>query len=110
MGADRIMIGYFVGAISTFILFWVYYIAKYCIDAYPETRDFKEIVDYMFDDTDDKLIKSFVFALVWPISVPLMVLFLVVLILVSIGSLLGIGVSKGFIWFMKREEKESKED
>ena len=106
MSPSNYIIGYFVCAVITFVLFWVYYIAKYQIDSYPVTREFKEIVDYIFDGVDDKISASFIFSLIWPISISLIALLLSVLILVFIGTLLGIWVSKGFIWFRKREEKE----
>ena len=94
MRVETIIIGYAIGAVTTFILFWAFNIAKYCIEAYPEKRDFTEIVDYIFDDTDDRTTCSFVISFVWPITIPVFILFLIVLILAAIGSSLGILIGK----------------
>ena len=107
MKGETLIIGYTVGAVATFILIWAFNIAKYCIDAYPETRDCKEIVDYMLDDTDDRTVSSLGFSLVWPLTIPVFILFLVVLILTMIGSSLGVLIAKAFAWFKQREEKQT---
>ena len=107
MKGETLIIGYAIGAILTFILIWAFNIAKYCIKISPETRDFKEIVDYMFDDTSDRMISSIVFSLVWPITIPVFILFLILLILTAIGFSLGILIAKSFAWFKQREEKQT---
>lgn len=107
MKGETIIIGYAIGAVLTFILIWAFNIAKYCIKVYPETRDYTEIVDYMFDHNDDRMISSIVFSLVWPITIPVFILFLVVLILTAIGSSLGVLIAKAFAWFKQREEKQT---
>ena len=104
MKGETIIIGYAIGVVITFILIWAFHIAKYCIEAYPETIDFKEIVDYMFDDTDDRMVSLIVFSLVWPITIPVFILFLIVLILTAIGSSLGVLIAKAFAWFKQRED------
>ena len=107
MKGETIILGYAIGAVITFILFWAFNIAKYCIEAYPEKRDFTEIVDYIFDDTDDRTTCSFVISFVWPITIPVFILFLIVFILTAIGSSLGVLIAKAFAWFKQREEKQT---
>ena len=107
MSTETLIIGYAIGAVLTFIFIWAFKIAKYCIEVYPETRDYKEIVDYMFDDTGDRTISSIIFSLVWPITIPIFILFLTVLILTAIGSSLGVLIAKAFAWFKQREEKHT---